>query len=319
MKVKNDDNEDKGREPRAMGWQKFLLGIFVATEEMPYSANEFVREAKKSTKHKIIWALAILFWAFLTGIVFISFLFFSNSNTLFNVVATTEKISVSSFNQVHYPNWLLKEATLYNDCDESSSKVSGLLKINSDTSIEFLRLGTGSLQITLITEDKDSVGEIEGYSELLSDCVVIEYMVKPNESFTMAIDGVVRIGGEIKESVTRTPILLDGRIHIADKAVLSQEYYLSEPYELTVGDMFSIKGQTVQSSGFVLVNDSPGMKITYASKGTIGVIDRYKTESIGLKNSFWTKLYNDETVILLWVLLGAFYTTIKVSIRFCIE
>lgn len=319
MALKNNNNKSENLDSKAMGWQKFLLGIFVATEEMPYSANEFVREAKKSTKHKVIWVLAILFWAFLTGIVFISFLFFSNSNTLFNVVATTEKINVSSFNQVHYPNWLLKEATLYNDCDESSSKVSGLLKIDNDTAIEFLRLGTGNLQITLITEDKDSVGEVEGYAELLSDCVVIEYKVKSNESFTMAIDGVVRIGGEIKESVTRTPILLDGRIHIADKAVLSQEYYLSEPYELTVGDMFSIKEQTVQSSGFVLVNESPGMKITYASKGSLGVIDRYKTESIGLKNSFWTKLYNDETVILLWVLLGAFYTTIKVSIRFCIE
>ncbi|GHF94860.1 hypothetical protein [Thalassotalea marina] len=319
MTVKNNNNKRVNVDSKAKGWQKFLLGIFVATEEMPYTANQFVREANESAKHKAIWALAILFWAFLAGIFFISFLFFSNSNTLFNVVATTEKINVSSFNQIHYPNWLLKEATLYNDCDESSSKVSGLLKIYNDTSIEFLRLGTGNLQITLTTEDNDSVGEVEGYSEQLSDCVVVEYEVKSHESFTMAIDGVVKIGGEIKESVTRTPILLDGKISIADKAVLSQEYYLSEPYELTVGDMFSIKDQTVQSSGFVLVNESPGMKITYASKGTIGVVDRYKTESIGLKNSFWTKLYNDETVILLWVLLGAFYTTIKVSIRFCIE
>jgi hypothetical protein len=315
-------NDSKGREAPELtekGWQKFLLGIFVATEEMPYSANEFVEEAKKSTKHKIIWALASLFWLFLVSIVFISFLFFSNSSTLFNVVATTEKINISSFEKIHYSKWLLNEATLYNDCDENSSKVSGLLTIDNGTTIEFLRIGTGKLQITLTSDEQDTVGTIEGLPESLSDCVVIEFTPELNNSFTMAIDGIVKIGGEIKESVVRTPILLDGKIHIADKAVLSQEYYLAEPYELTIGDMFSINEQSVQSSGFVLIDETPGMKITYASKGSVGVIERYKTESISLKNSFWTKLYNDETIILLWILLGAFYTVIKVSIRFCIE
>jgi hypothetical protein len=299
-------SDNKKIEPSVKGWQKILLGIFVATEEMPYQANEFVEEARKSKKHRVIWILAGMFWSFLLSIIFISFLFFSNSNTLFNVVATTEKIDIAKFKGIHYPKWLLSDATLYNDCDDISTKVSGLLSIDKDTSIEFLRIGTGKLQVTLNSDEQDSVGEIEGIPQDLSDCVVIEYTPKPSESFTMAIDGIVKIGGEIKESVVRTPILLDGNIHIADKAVLSQEYYLAEPYELTIGDMFTIKDQSVQSSGFVLIDETPGMKITYATKGSVGVIERYKTESISLKNSFWTKLYNDETMILLWILLGTF-------------
>lgn len=319
IKMTNNIKDNKSSVSKERVWQKLLLGIFVATEEVPYSANEFVKKAKKSTKHRVIWTLASLFWLFLVSIFFISFLFFSNSNTLFNVVATTEKININSFDKIHYPKWLLNEATLYNDCDKASSMVSGLLTIDNGTTIEFLRIGAGKLQITLNSDEKDTVGKIEGLSESLSDCVVLEFTPEPNDSFTMAIDGIVKIGGEIKESVVRTPILLGGKIHIADKAVLSQEYYLAEPYELTIGDMFSIKDQSVQSSGFVLINDAPGMKITYASKGSVGVIERYKTESISLKNSFWTKLYNDETIILLWILLGAFYTVIKVSIRFCIE
>lgn len=317
--MKNKNKEKKHFKSKEKGWQKLLLGIFVATEEMPYSANQFVEEAKKSSKRKIIWTLASLFWMFLVSIIFVSFLFFSKSNTLFNVVAITEKIDISAFGETHYPKWLLSEVKLYNDCDEDSSIVSGLLTVDKNTTIEFLRVGVGKLQITLNSDEQDTVGKIDGVSEPLSDCVVLEYSPEANSSFTMAIDGIVKLGGEIKESVVRTPILLDGKIHIADKAVLSQEYYLAEAYELTVGDMFSIKGQSVQSSGFVLIDENPGMKITYASKGSVGVIERYKTESISLKNSFWTKLYNDETVILLWVLLGAFYTVIKVSIRFCIE
>ena len=301
------------------GWLKLLLGIFVATEDMPYSANDFVKEARISKKYWLIRVLASFFWLSLLFIIFLSVLFFKNSNTLFNVVAITEKIEVSAYEKVQFPIWLLNSAVLYNGCDDTSSEASGQLVIYKDTAIEFLRIGSGNLYITLNSDELDSVGKIEGFPELLSDCIVLEFTHNSSKSFTMPIDGKVNIGGEVKESVERMSVLLEGKIHIADKAVLSQEYYVSEPYELTFGDKFSIKDQTVQSSGFVLIDNNPGMKVTYASKGSVGVIERYKTESISLKNSFWTKLFNDETVILLWILLGALYTIIKVSIRFCIE
>lgn len=297
---------------------KVLLGIFVATEEMNYTANDFVNSAKLSKKNKIIWILASLFWATLASLILISIYFFSNSNTLFNVVALTEKVIISSYKNTQYPSWMLDNALIYNDCSLPSHIISGKLSINNTTSIEFLRIGSNKLQVTLDT-DLDSVGEIQEFSEPLTDCVVIEFPIDEQKSYTMPIDGLINIGGEVRELTTRMPVLREGKILIADKALVSQEYYVAEPYELNIGDKFSIKDQSVQSSGFILIDDSPAMTITYVSKGSEGVIERYKTESILLKNSFWTKLYNDETLILLWILLGTLYTVIKVSIRFCIE
>lgn len=301
------------------GLLKFLLGIFVATEDMPYSATDFVKQAKSSEKNWLIWILAGSFWLSLLTIIILSLIYFVNSKTLFNVSAVTEKIEVRSFKDVRFPSWLLNKAILHDGCDVEAVEVSGLLTINSTATIEFLRVGKGDLLITLYSDESKSVGKLEGNAGKLSDCVIIQLLLAGSRTFTMPIDGNIEIGGEVKEAVERVPVLLDGQIYIADKGILSQEYYVSSPQELSLGDKFSIQDQITQSSGFVLINDNPGMKVTFAGKGSVGVIERYKTENITLKNSFWTKLFNDETVVLLWVLLVALYTIIKVSIRFCIE
>ena len=319
-----DENNKKESQQTEKYWLKLLLGIFVATEDINRPASEFVKKARGSDKVRVIWALASFFWISLICVIFVSVLFFKNSDTLFNVVASTEKVDITAYNNRDdeknpYPDLLLENIKLYNDCDDVASVVSGILVINKNSSIELVRVGTGKLFVTLNSDEEEPVGEIDGFSEGLSDCVTLEFSPTSEMSFTIPIDGLVEIGGEVKESMVRMPILREGTIHIADKAVLSQEYYLAEPYDLTIGDKFSIDGQSVQSSGFVLIDNNPGMKITYASKGSVGVIERYKTEKITLKNSFWTKLYNDETVVILWLLFVALYTLIKVAIRFCIE
>lgn len=298
-------------------WLKLFLGIFVANEDMPFAANKFVQKASTSGKVRIIWALVSFFWLILFSITSVTVLFFTDRNTLYNVNATTEIVNVYSFEDVSYPLWSFDNVKLYQDCGSHTVTLSGELKISKGVEIEFRRVDSGFLHITLQSENLDSIGVIG--SKQLSDCVVFELSLSPTTSFTLPIDGIIEIGGEIKEAVSRMPILLEGRVHIADRAVLSQEYYLAEPRDLVIGDKFTIKDQTVQSSGFVFIDNNAGMKISYAGKGSTGVVERYKTENVHFKNSFWNKLYNDETVVFLWILLGVLYTTFKVIIRFCID
>ena len=312
---------------------KLALGIFVATEEMPYSANEFVQKTQNSAKRRFIWFIVGLFWSMLVGIVIISLLFFKNNYTLFKVNATTEIVNVTPFVGVNYPNWHLDDATLYLGCEEEVDNVSGELVISDNADIEFRRIKNGLLEITLSPPNDSpndprycppssiNVGTLlvkDRASQALCDCTGIVLKPSKTNSYTFPIDGLVEIGGGLKHSNSRTPILYRGRVHIADRTILSNEYYLSEPKELKLGDEFSIEGQTTQSSGLVFVDESPGMQVTYSGKGTVGIISSYKAEKIQMKNNFWTKLYNDETVILLWILLGALYTITKVVIRYSI-
>ncbi|WP_394172303.1 hypothetical protein [Thalassotalea litorea] len=306
-------------------WQKYLLGIFFVAEDIPDTAAEFLDRVNDSKNRSLILGLLACFWLALAGIILVSVLFFKGSDTLFNVVASTEKLHVDNFDGVEYPTWRLEDVTLYNDCGTESEIVSGDLTIYSNSEIEFERIGAGKLLITLFAEEEPAdenesgVGKIDGFINKLSDCVVFEYLPSQKETYTFPVDGNMVIGGAIKESVTRTPLLQAGKIYIADKAIMSGEYYVSEPYELMLGDKFSINKATTQSSGIIVVDDTPGINVTYAGKGESGNIERYKLESIKLENTIWFKLLNDETVISLWILLIVLYTAVKVIIRLSLD
>ena len=303
------------------GLLKILLGIFVATEGIPYSANEFVDEARTSSKITFIWTVVAIFWFSLVAIIIISILFFKNSNTLFNVSVKTELIEISPFPGIHYPKWAFDNVRLYDGCDEESENISGELTISNNATIEFRRIKKSDLEITLDAGDFDSAGILSAGDRTieLSDCVGLVMTVTEATSLTLPIDGKISVGGDVKEGLSRMPILIEGIVRIADKAVLSSEYYIAEKYILSMGTKFNIRSQSTQSSGFVFIDSTPAMKATYTGKGSVGLIERYKIEPISISNSFWTKLYNDETIIVLWLLLGALYTFVKVSIRYCIE
>ncbi|MEP1385643.1 MAG: hypothetical protein ABJK64_17825 [Paraglaciecola sp.] len=314
---------------------KVLLGIYVASEDMPHSASEFFDKAQKSKQKIIIWCSVSLFWLSLIVISVLSYFFLNNKNTLFNVTATSEIAEIESYKvpssslektasikMTPFPPWMLENTMVHEDCEETLTTLSGALNIDPNTLIEFRRIDIKDLVISLVSEDSDSVGYItlnSGAKYPLSDCVGIRFEINDNTSYTFPFDGQIFIGNDIKENVSRSPILYEGVVKIADKALFSQEYYWADEKVLDIGDKFSIKNQSIQSSGFIFVNKEPGLKITYRGKGALGIISKYKSEDVVLKNSFWLKLYNDETIILLWLLLGAIYTATKVVTRFCIE
>ncbi|GAB2676644.1 hypothetical protein Q4574_12940 [Aliiglaciecola sp. 3_MG-2023] len=298
--------------------RKFLLSIFFVSEDIPYSANEFAEKAQG----RIIFIFLSLFWLILIGIIVVSVLFFTEKNTLFSVSARAELIEVMPFEDVAYPIWRVEKAKIAFDCGNDYKEMSGLVQVSGSSSIEFTRLSTGTLEINLDSIDEPTTGSItndNGQVTEFTDCATLILNPSKESAVTLPIDGIVRVGGSIKEEVSVFPIMYSGQVQIADKAALSQNYYLAEIFDLKMGEQFSILKPSTQSSGFIYANEEKGLYINFSGKGESGQIYRYKAEPIQIENNFWAKLYNDETLVFLWLLVVTIYTFIKVAIRYNIE
>lgn len=310
---------DKLRSDAKIHWFKWFLSIFAAVDATEYSAAEFVKKAEDSGRKLLIIFLVLVFWLCLIALAIKSYLFFSNNDTLFSVVAQTEKLEVTTFPSSVYPDWSL-DAVKSEDCKGTEYVLTGTLTIKPQSKIHIERVGTQELYISIEGGEEQVVSEFRSLKEgtsVFKECLFMKFSDPSALPLSFPVDGIVRLGGQIKEGVNPMPLLLSGQVKIADKAAVSNEYYTAEPYELTIGDVFSIEQPTTQSSGFIYVNEEPGFTVSYNGKGKAGAIHRYKSEPISLENSIWTKLFNDETLIILWIFLGALYTCIKIVIRLC--
>lgn len=300
-----------------INWFRLLLSIFSATDDITYTAHEFEQKAKESKKQTLIISVLGVFWACLLITISASIYFLSTSDTLFHVEAKTEYLTILSKEDSSFPEWGIGGAEVFDDCDDESLKLSGTLQINSGVSIEISRIDKGMLSIALISNNDQSIGTLKTFqiSKKLSSCVYVKFVPLNGNSWTLPIDGDVVLGSSLKEGIARIPLLQSGNIYITDKASLSQEYYTSEPKQFSLGDRFVVNNPTTQSSGVIMINEEPYIHVSYNVKGEKGLIERYKSEPIVLKNSFWTKLFNDETLIILWFIVVALYTVIKIVIR----
>lgn len=301
---------------------KWFLGIFFATDDIPYAASEFVDKVKESPRKILLIGLLTFFWVSLAFLFGATLMFIINNDTLFNVTATTEEIVIKPYAGNEYPLWELHDAEVFDNCDDVAISYSGYLQINNASQISLNRSGEQEIYVSLSNESKQSsavLTTLENENIKLNYCAYLKVKASAIQPITWPIDGKVTLGGEVKEGLSPMPLLLEGSISIADKATMSQKYYIAEPVELNIGDQFYIQNPTTQASGFVYIDANPGMKVTYSGKGEFGVIQRYKSEAILLENGIWTKLFNDETLIVLWLLLVAMYTAIKVTIRLNLE
>lgn len=299
-----------------LNWFKWLLSIFSATDDIPYTAEEFVQKAKNSDNFTFIQKLLWLFWGYFFVLFFTSIYLMNNSDTLFNVTAQTETLQVTTYKNSQFPDWAMDDATIIDDVSDKTIDFTGTLTINEHSLIEIERFGDQETYISIESE-KESAAKIyhnDGEIEILSNSIVIE-IKKPAYAITLPLDGVITIGKSIKEGMHSFPLLLSGVVSISDKAVVSREYYSTEPRQLKIGDIFQIHEATTQSSGFIRIENNHGILVTYSGKGKAGVISRYKSEPIYMENNIWSKLSNDDTLVIFWVSLIILYSGTKIAIR----
>lgn len=266
-----------------------VISSFIANRE-----NEI--KILQTKTGKIIIILSFLFLSSLLYIVKISFPYFSNEHTLFNIDANSEYISITHFKNSLFPTWKINSAKLYNGCGDNPIPINGILSISNNATIEVTRIEQRNLHITLNTEDFEPTGNITtnlGEIVLLSDCA--EIIILTNEqSYIFPIDGIITLGHQIAEHNSRPPVLKSGQVYVADKRIIDGKYYQNKPFSLRTGDRFYIENPTTQASGFIYIDKKTGFDISYRVKGKHGIIQKYKSEPIIVINSVWDKIFNDD-------------------------
>jgi hypothetical protein len=293
-----------------------LTSFFIVNDDICDRLRELPRKRSRKDK-RIIYLVLSAFWlSFILLTIFTISYFFSRS-TVFTVSANIEQFLISPFPAQQYPIWKFQKTVIHPDCGPDHVQVSGILHLDSTAFVEFLRIQSSELTINLETDDADSVGTFvtsDGEALVLEDCAVLRLNAN-NTSFVFPVEGDIKLGGEIKENSISVPILYSGDITILDKALITREYYSVGPFSLNMGDVFVIDELDLKSSGFVQIDSEKGMKVTYSSKGNRGYIKKYKTEDIEIKNGFWTKIYNDPSLIIIWFIGIGIYAISKTIIR----
>ncbi len=312
--------------------RKTLLSVFVITDDVPFSLNEFYRRTVESRHRILIYALIGGFWCLcLLGVVK-TIPNISKSHTTFNVHAETDRVSVYTSANKNLV-WWVQGATVFLSCssdpkDAEPVRFSGRLVFGNNVDVD-VRSWKGRMMSISVHGDHSDVPVLEAFKsndEMVFDafdCVDIkiddlEGAKQKGQTFVFPVSGDISIGGEISFRKNDGYLLKSGQVNILDKGLLVDHYYSVGPFELNTGDKFKVKGNSVDSVGFISLNEDD-MMVVYRAKGQYGLVQRYMSEDYEISNSIWTRLYHDQTLVYLWVCVLVFFALIKVFIRFLIE
>ncbi|EJV2652671.1 hypothetical protein N6393_004347 [Vibrio vulnificus] len=279
-----------------VGTQGILKGLF--------SNIKFIR-----LKRKFI-ILTIFIWFLFGGYLLVStFPYFFSSNllppklSLFDVKAETEVVSLKGFNGYEIPYWKMDNVAIHDGCDDDFVTMSGTLKFSPNVKATIVKVERNLARIRLDMDDFNSSGIFN--ETVLSDCVDINIRLS-SDAYTFPFDGVVIIGQSIKSGGGSVPMLLHGELSIADRRILSGDYYQNRPVKISLGDRFYISGMSKPAVGFIHISNNKGLEISYRANGRKAIIERYKSESIKITNGFWDKVANDDALMIFWACFLAF-------------
>lgn len=319
--------------------QYILKSVFRTTGFFIFFAGDSDRSKKELNKaldynssHTLfIYSLIFLFFGLLVVVLLGPFVYqnLSKKSTTFNVSAITEEVKVTTWD-VPMSGWPVTGIVLSRSCqDKSSAPFTGVINLNPSVEITFTRIAHGELTVTMYSNANKSVGDLfdeeDEYIASLSNCaffkiLVTEDSVASGKSIVLPISGEIAAGNEIRFlTQNKTPVLRNGKITILDRSFIIGENYSVGPFDLETGDSFDIQDSTVPSQGFILINEEPAINLVYRAEGLRGVIKRYKSEDYELRNSYWSKLYNDEALSLAWILIIILFNIIRIYLRFLVN
>jgi len=316
---------------RTIGFFIFFAG------DSDRSKKELNKVLNKSFFHSyFIYALILLFislFFIVTCGPLISKIIF-NKPTTFNVSAVTEEVKVVT-RKIPMSRWPVTNINLSRNCSEEGAKsvlqhkFTGSISINDSVQITFTRIVFGDLKVTLFNSNNMSVGDLydeeDEHVASLASCAFF-YVTKLSERFAsgetivLPISGDISVGSDVRFLThDKLPVLRKGEVTILDRSFIIGENYSVGPFVLGTGDTFEVQDSNVSSQGFISLNEDAAIKLVFRAKGARGVIKRYQSEDYEIKNSYWSKLYNDEALSLAWVLIFILFNIIRVYLRFLVN
>jgi len=314
------------------------------------SKKELNRALKKNPFHRyFIYFLILLFFGLLAAVILGPFAYQTilKNFTTFNVSASTEEVEVMT-SDVPMSWWPVTDIELSKTCPDEGDiqyeQFTGSIKINSSVKIIFTRIAYGDLRVAMYRnsseyidrpddendgKEKNSVGELyddeDEYNGSLTNCAFfniknIVESAKSGKTVVFPVTGKIAAGKEIRFlTQNKVPVLRKGKVTILDRTFVVGENYSVGPFELEMGDGFEIQSPSVPSQGFVLVNEEPAINLVFRAEGLRGVVKRYQSEDYELRNSYWSKLYNDKVLYLSWALIIVLFNIIRVYLRFLVN
>ena len=249
--------------------------------------------------------------------------------TTFNISVVTEEVKVIT-HDTPMSRWPLTNIALSTNCPDEPEEIqyqqfTGSISLNSEIQIIITRIAAGDLSVKLYSPKGKPVGVLYDDEDenvgTLSECAFfhvrdIAKRADAGETVVLPITGDIFVGHEIRFLTHhKNPVLRSGNITILDKAFATNENYSVGPFTLETGDSFTLEKPSVPSQGFALVDANPAIHLVYRGKGSRGVVKRYQAEDYELRNSFWSKLYNDESLSLAWVGIVLILGVIRVTLR----
>ena len=251
-------------------------------------------------------------WPFIVAIVFLisCFLTFKIVPTTFSVNAVTERLEITT-SDVPNSRWIFSKAKLRQEENEDPRIVTGALSLESGVSIIMERISFGSLKIQIQNiKGEESIGKFYGendeFQENFGKLVVfviddILQKAKNGESFVFPIKGSIQIGREPRfETRLSVPILRSGKVSMVGRTLLGGKSYMSDSIALQVGDRFVVEQPHGESSGFVVLNERPGINAIFRTVGKKGSILRFGAKGYEIHTSLLDRLFNDSVLQGLW-------------------
>lgn len=212
------------------------------------------------------------------GTLFIYFLlslFLDPIITIYNVAAQTERLQFKTLdNNISRYNLLNAQVIDY-DAEELLENFNGSLKLNSGITLDFERISSGPIIITIFSEDGKSIGNFYQGSDgelLLEAPDFINIFFEPIDSLlhqgigtVFPISGTVNLGRSVGFEVfgESSPLLREGNITMTGYSSWSNSYFEAGNSPLSMGDYLIFEDEDKMAFGFLTINENPGLQVAY--------------------------------------------------------
>lgn len=290
-----------------------------------------------SLHRNLAYFLIIVFIVLFLSVAYFTFIKHSvfESPTTYSVSVITEQVYLTT-QDTPMSQWHLKDIEISKSCSEGPKAIlwehfTGSININPFVQLTLTRIAKGDLSVQMYT-DNGSVGDLfdieDEFDSPLSNCAFfniknISDRANRGETIVLPLTGDIVAGKEIRFlTQDTTPLLKSGKIKILDRSIWTGENYSVDPFDLEIGDLFEIqktKEPVIPSQGFALINEEPAINLVFRATGYRAVIKRFQSENYELRNSFWSKLYHDEGLLITWGVIIFLFSIIRIYLRYLVN
>ncbi len=239
---------------------------------------------------------------------YIVYLVLNPINTVYNVLAVTEKAKCQIMD-VANTSFNVEKVTIYDQSDSILFKdFSGNFRFYQPASIEFERISKGPLIISINNASSEPYcgiyqNETQIYKVNQSITIVasdIEGILSEGKSILIPISGKVECGEDLAGQVEGilSPVLREGTVTMAGYSKMSSSYYKAGSEQLYMGDRLVFDNDTTMAIGFIQVSEEPAFKIAYRVQANNAKVlkpgPREVNSGYNINVSIYDRLLNDK-------------------------